>query len=60
MDLTYTEDEEVFRGQLKAWLAKVLPALPPAPDPLDWPGRRAYDTAWQRMLYEAGYAGLHW
>ncbi|MCX4725871.1 acyl-CoA dehydrogenase family protein [Streptomyces sp. NBC_01306] len=60
MDLRYTEDEEVFRGQLKEWLAKALPALPPAPDPLDWPGRRAYDTAWQRMLYEAGYAGLHW
>ncbi|MGW1353810.1 hypothetical protein ACWCQE_31730, partial [Streptomyces sp. NPDC002409] len=26
----------------------------------DWPGRRAYDTAWQRMLHDAGYAGLHW
>ncbi|MFJ3712163.1 acyl-CoA dehydrogenase [Streptomyces sp. NBC_01387] len=60
MDLTYTAEEEVFRGQLKEWLAKALPTLPPAPDPLDWPGRRAYDTAWQRMLYDAGYAGLHW
>ncbi|WP_405779714.1 acyl-CoA dehydrogenase family protein [Streptomyces sp. NBC_00859] len=60
MDLRYTEDEEAFRARLKQWLAKAVPELPPAPDPLDWPGRRAYDTAWQRMLYGAGYAGLHW
>jgi alkylation response protein AidB-like acyl-CoA dehydrogenase len=27
---------------------------------MDWPARRAYDTAWQKMLYEAGYAGIDW
>jgi alkylation response protein AidB-like acyl-CoA dehydrogenase len=26
----------------------------------DWPGRRAYDTTWQRMLFDAGYAGINW
>ncbi|MFJ2898038.1 acyl-CoA dehydrogenase family protein [Streptomyces sp. NPDC087218] len=60
MDLSYTPQEEEFRTRLRAWLAAVLPALPAAPRPDDWPGRRAYDTAWQRMLYDAGYAGLHW
>ncbi|MGW7052204.1 acyl-CoA dehydrogenase family protein [Streptomyces sp. NPDC054887] len=60
MDLTYTEEEEEFRARLRAWLAATLPGLPPRPDPADWPGRRAYDTAWQRRLYDAGYAGLHW
>ncbi|WP_424861742.1 acyl-CoA dehydrogenase [Streptomyces sp. MMS24-I29] len=60
MDLAYTEAEEEFRARLRAWLATVLPALPAKPAPDDWPGRRAYDTAWQRMLYDAGYAGLHW
>lgn len=60
MDLTYTEEEEDFRARLRSWLAVSLPKLPPKPDPLDWPGRRMYDTAWQRMLYDAGYAGLHW
>ncbi|MFE3525440.1 acyl-CoA dehydrogenase [Streptomyces sp. NPDC059161] len=60
MDLTYTEEEEAFRARLRQWLAASLPELPPRPDPLDWPARRAYDTAWQRMLYDAGYAGLHW
>ncbi|MFC8695327.1 acyl-CoA dehydrogenase family protein [Streptomyces parvus] len=60
MDLAYTEAEEEFRGRLRAWLAAVLPGLPAKPSPDDWPARRTYDTAWQRMLYDAGYAGLHW
>ncbi|MEE1731133.1 acyl-CoA dehydrogenase [Streptomyces microflavus] len=60
MDLTYTEAEEEFRRRLREWLTAVLPGLPPKPSPDDWPARRAYDTAWQRMLYDAGYAGLHW
>lgn len=60
MDLDYTEPEDEFRRRLRAWLADVLPKLPDPPDPADWPGRRAYDCGWQRMLYDAGYAGLHW
>ena len=60
MDLTYTEEEEDFRARLREWLALSLPKLPAKPDPLDWPGRRAYDTGWQRMLYDAGYADVHW
>ncbi|MEV6649161.1 acyl-CoA dehydrogenase [Streptomyces sp. NPDC051219] len=59
MDLACTEEED-FRVRLKAWLADVLPTLPPKPSPDDWPGRRAYDLGWQRRLYDAGYAGLHW
>ncbi|WP_030262995.1 acyl-CoA dehydrogenase family protein [Streptomyces violens] len=60
MDLTYTDEEEDFRARLRAWLREVLPKLPDRPAATDWPGRRAYDTAWQRLLYDAGYAGLHW
>ncbi|OAR24246.1 acyl-CoA dehydrogenase [Streptomyces sp. ERV7] len=60
MDLTYSDEEEGFRARLREWLAAVLPGLPPKPDPLDWPGRRAYDTGWQRRLYDAGYAQVHW
>ncbi|EPD90775.1 acyl-CoA dehydrogenase family protein [Streptomyces albus] len=60
MELAYTAEEEEFRAGLRAWLAEVLPALPPRPDPLDWPARRAYDMGWQRRLYDAGYAGLNW
>ncbi|GAQ62681.1 acyl-CoA dehydrogenase family protein [Streptomyces scabiei] len=60
MDLAYSPAEEEFRARLREWLAKALPALPPKPSPDDWPGRRAYDLGWQRTLYDAGYADVHW
>ncbi|NUS75009.1 MAG: acyl-CoA dehydrogenase [Streptomyces sp.] len=60
MDLSYTQEEEEFRAQLRRWLGDVLPTLPPKPSPDDWPGRRAYDMGWQRRLYDAGYADVHW
>jgi len=60
VDLRYSEAEEAFRLELREWLGQVLPKLPPKPSPLDWPARRAYDTAWQKMLFDAGYAGIDW
>lgn len=60
MNLTYTPEAEEFRARLREWLGKVLPTLPPKPSPDDWPGRRAYDLGWQRRLYDAGYADVHW
>ena len=60
MDLRYSESEQRFRAELRDWLAEALPTLPAAPDAFDWPARRAYDTAWQRMLFDAGYAGIDW
>jgi hypothetical protein len=60
VNLADTPAEAAFRAELREWLAKVLPELPPPPDPADWPGRRAYDLGWQRRLFEAGYAGLNW
>ena len=60
MDLRYTEAEERFRQELRAWLAATLPTLPPKPDPDDWPARRDYDTGWQARLHEGGYAGINW
>ncbi|MER6615565.1 acyl-CoA dehydrogenase family protein [Streptomyces xantholiticus] len=60
MDLAYTDAEEEYRSRLRDWLAVVLPELPPQPPPDDWPARRAYDTAWQRALYDAGYGEVHW
>ncbi|MCK9926450.1 acyl-CoA dehydrogenase family protein [Frankia sp. Mgl5] len=60
MDLTYSEQDEAFRAELRAWLQAEVPTHGPPPPPGDWPARRAYDTGWQRRLYDAGYAGLHW
>jgi alkylation response protein AidB-like acyl-CoA dehydrogenase len=60
MDLRYSPQDEAFRAELREWLAKQVPAHGPPPPPGDWPARRAYDTAWQRKLFDAGYAGLAW
>jgi len=60
MDLRYTDSELAFREELRAWLRDVLPSVPPEPHRNDWEGRRAWDTGWQRMLFDAGYAGINW
>jgi hypothetical protein len=60
VDLRYTASEQAFRDELRRWLADSLPTLPPAPAAEDWPGRRTYDLHWQRLLFEAGYAGVDW
>src|SRR2546428_12351349 len=60
MDLRYSASDERFRADLRAWLSDALPKLPAKPPLDDWPARRSSDTAWQRTLYDAGYAGVNW
>jgi alkylation response protein AidB-like acyl-CoA dehydrogenase len=60
VDLRLTDSELAFASSLRAWLADTLPTLPAKPDRDDWPARRRYDTAWQRLLFGAGYAGVDW
>jgi alkylation response protein AidB-like acyl-CoA dehydrogenase len=60
MDLRYSAEDERFRSELREWLEVEVPRHGPPPAPGDWPARRAYDTAWQRKLRDAGYAGLAW
>jgi alkylation response protein AidB-like acyl-CoA dehydrogenase len=60
MDLRYSDDDERFRSELRTWLEREVPRHGTPPPPGDWLARRAYDTAWQRTLHDAGYAGLHW
>jgi alkylation response protein AidB-like acyl-CoA dehydrogenase len=60
LDLRDSETEASFRSQLRAWLVEAVPAHGEPPPAHDWPARRAYDTGWQRKLFEAGYAGMNW
>ena len=60
MDLRYSESDERFRAEVRAWLSDAVPKLPPKPGPHDWAARREWDTTWQRMLDDAGYAGINW
>jgi alkylation response protein AidB-like acyl-CoA dehydrogenase len=60
MDLNLTAEELEFRDSLRAWLA--------ANAPKDWDKQREksldqrfeFMKAWQRKLYEAGWAGISW
>jgi len=60
VELGYSAAERRFGDEVRAWLDAVLPTLPPRPARDDWEGRRRFDTAWQRMLFDAGYAGIQW
>lgn len=60
MRLAPSAEEEAFRRELRSWLPDAVSSLTPAPALDDWPARRTYDTAWQRRLYDAGYAGISW
>jgi alkylation response protein AidB-like acyl-CoA dehydrogenase len=60
VDLRDSASERQFREELRAWLAEVLPSVAPPPAVDAWDERRRYDSAWQRKLYDAGYAGVHW
>ncbi len=60
MQLAYSEEDEGFRATLREWLERELPSVPPMPARDAWADRRKWDTDWQRRLFDAGYAGLHW
>jgi len=60
MDLRDSSSEAKFRSELRDWLASAIPAHGPKPITQDWKLRRAYDTGWQRRLYEGGYSGVSW
>jgi alkylation response protein AidB-like acyl-CoA dehydrogenase len=60
VDLRYSEADETFRKDLRGWLSEAVPAHGASPDMADWSARRAYDTGWQRKLFDAGYAGINW
>ena len=60
MDLKYSERDERFRKEARAWLDDAVASYGPPPPPGDWDVRRAYDTGWQRLLHDGGYAGLSW
>jgi len=60
MDLRDTPDDAKFRRELALWLRDAVRAQGPLPAGLEPAGRREYDARWQRRLFDAGYAGLHW
>ena len=57
MDLTFTPEEEAFRGELRAWLER----NPPGPEPQnDEDGHFLWRLEFQRRLYADGWMGVDW
>jgi alkylation response protein AidB-like acyl-CoA dehydrogenase len=57
MDLTWSPEDVAFRQALRAWLGENVPAERRPHDPA---AGAAFDRAWQRVLFDAGWAGLNW
>jgi alkylation response protein AidB-like acyl-CoA dehydrogenase len=58
MDITFTLEEEEFRRRARAWIEANKPEDPPPEN--DLPARREFDLAWQRKMFDAGWAGISW
>src|SRR5438105_14982374 len=58
MDLTFSERELAFRDELRAWLADNPPDERPSNG--DEGAEYAWRRAWQRRLYDAGWAAPAW
>jgi alkylation response protein AidB-like acyl-CoA dehydrogenase len=59
MDFVDSPEEAAFRARLRAWLTEALPTLPGS-EPSELAGKLPFWRQWQRLLFEAGFAGVSW
>jgi alkylation response protein AidB-like acyl-CoA dehydrogenase len=59
VELQDSADEARFRTEVRSWLGAALATLP-LPEPPDLAAKLPRWRQWQRVLHEAGYAGLSW
>jgi alkylation response protein AidB-like acyl-CoA dehydrogenase len=57
VNLDFEPADLQFRNEARAWLHDLIPS---EPRPSDGPEMRAFDTAWQRTMWAAGWAGISW
>ena len=57
MDIRFDAATEAFRQEIRAWLAANVPK---EPMPSDSEGAFHYMRAWQKNMFDAGWAGIHW
>ena len=57
MDITFSTAEQAFREACRDWLNDNVPA---EKRPMDAADAIDFDKAWQRRLFEAGWAGINW
>jgi len=57
MDIRFDANAEAFRSEVRAWLEANVPTDPMPSDP---DAAFQYMSNWQRTMYDAGWAGIHW
>jgi alkylation response protein AidB-like acyl-CoA dehydrogenase len=57
VDLSFTDEDRAFRGEVRSWLRDNIPT---DDRPADFAGARAWDMAWQRRQFDGGYGGIAW
>ena len=57
MNLDLTAEEQAFREEARTWLRDNLPTEPRPPEGQEM---RTFDLAWQRTLFDGGWAGINW
>ena len=57
MDIQFSPDEQRFREECRDWLRANVPA---ERRPMDAADAIHFDKAWQRRLFDAGWAGINW
>jgi alkylation response protein AidB-like acyl-CoA dehydrogenase len=57
MDLVYSAEEIALRDKIREWLATNVPRTRRPPEGKD---AAEFDQAWQRRLFDGGFAGISW
>jgi alkylation response protein AidB-like acyl-CoA dehydrogenase len=57
MDVRFDDATEAFRQEVRTWLEANVPREPMPSDPQD---AFHYTRAWQKKMFDAGWAGIHW
>ena len=57
MDIRFDANAEAFRRDVRTWLEANVPTDPMPSDP---DAAFQYRSNWQRTMYDAGWAGIHW
>jgi alkylation response protein AidB-like acyl-CoA dehydrogenase len=62
MDLSFSDQEEAFRREVRQWLKRNVPKRQRKAEPAEFgdPKRIAELRTWQRRLYDAGYLAMGW
>lgn len=62
MDFDYSPKQDAFRAEVRQWIASALPAGwgTTVHEPLNEAERAVFKRNWDRIVFEAGWAGIGW